>query len=253
MNTKKILAIGTLPLMWFIYILFEFFTGRITNLTTIVGNIFLIILFAVVGYFFYKFASKKPDGLSTKSMWTMFLILMLLDQGIKIIIKLFFFNSYVNIIDGFLSFNPLINTNGSWLNARFGTSVSFSVLIILNIVALILFVELYRYYKSKGNKDIFADLSLIFISSGALCSLIDKVFYGGSLDFIGISTLFVADFKDIYINLGILFLIICLYNNNFFSNEDDTTLKDDINSLKKFLSFAFYDIKSLLFKNKKQI
>ena len=80
--------------------------------------------------------------------------------------------------------------------------------------------------------------------------MIDKVFYGGSLDFIGISTLFVADFKDIYINLGILFLIICLYNNNFFSNEEDTSLKDDINSLKKFLSFAFYDIKSLIFKDK---
>lgn len=250
MNTRKILAIGILPLMWFIYILFEFFTGRINNLITVVGNIFLIILFAIIGYLFYKFASKKPEGLSTKSMWAIFLVLMLFDQGIKIIIKLFFFNSYINIIDGFLSFNPLINTNGSWLNARFGTSVSFSVLISLNVIALILFFELYRYYRSKGNKDIFADLSLIFINAGALCSLIDKVFYGGSLDFIGISTLFVADFKDIYINLGILFLIICLYNNNFFSNDEDTSLKDDINSLKRFLSFAFYDIKSLIFKDK---
>ena len=47
--------------------------------------------------------------------------------------------------------------------------------------------------------DIF--MSFLFILSGALCSLIDKIFYGGSLDFIGISNLFIADIKDLYISL----------------------------------------------------
>ena len=51
---------------------------------------------------------------------------------------------------------------------------------------------------------------LFFIVAGALCSLIDKVFYGGSLDFIGISNLFIADIKDIYINLGLLFFIMSM-------------------------------------------
>ena len=123
-------------------------------------------------------------------------------------------------------------------------------MIILNILALIIFVELYRYYKSKGNKDIFSDLTIIFIVAGASCSLIDKIFYGGSLDFIGISNLFIADFKDIYINLGILFLIILLYNNGFFSNAYDTTLKEDFKSIKKFIIFMGKDIKSIISKNK---
>ncbi|WP_024615851.1 signal peptidase II [Clostridium sp. Ade.TY] len=242
MNTKKILSVVTLPLMWLAYLLFELFTGRINDLNTIIGNLFLMILFGIVGYFFYKFTQKYPLGLNSKSMLIIFFFLMLLDQGTKLIIKLFFFNSYFEIFNGFLSFNPLINTEGSWLNARFGTSVSFSALIFINIIALILFIEIYRYYKSKGNHDIFADLSILFIISGALCSLIDKLFYGGSLDFIGISTLFVADFKDIYINLGILFLIICFYNNGFFSNnDDDSTFKDDIKSLKRFLNFIKSD------------
>ena len=33
MNNKKLLTVGVLPLMWFLYFLFELFTGRIKNET----------------------------------------------------------------------------------------------------------------------------------------------------------------------------------------------------------------------------
>ena len=250
MNKKKLLSIIILPIMWLIYFLFELFTGRINDFTTVIGNIFLMLLFALVGYIFYVFTSKRMDGLTRKQIFIYFFILMIIDQGIKIVIKLFFFNSYFDIFNGFLSFNPIINTDGSWLNARFGTSVSFPILITLNIIALVIFIELYRYYKSKGHKNIFSDLAMIFIVAGALCSLIDKIFYGGSLDFIGISNLFIADFKDMYINIGILFLIILLYNNGFFTNGEDTTLKEDFKNIKKFIIFIGKDIKSIVLKNK---
>lgn len=248
MNIKKILVVGILPIMWLAYFLFEVVTGRVNDMTTVIGNIFLILLFALVGYLFYRFTLNNPNGFSSKTMFILFLILMLLDQGIKIIIKFFFFNDYFALFNGFLSFNPIINTDGSWLNARFGTSVSFPLLIALNIFALIIFVEIYRYSRFKGYKDTFGDLSFLFIICGALCSLIDKVFYGGSLDFIGISTLFIADIKDIYINLGILFLIVCLYDNGFFKGEDDTSLKEDFKTVRKFFAFIISDIKTNLLK-----
>lgn len=250
MNKKRLLSIIILPIMWLIYFLFELFTGRINDFTTVIGNVFLMLLFALVGYIFYVFTSKRIDGLTKKEIFSYFFILMIVDQGIKIVIKLFLFNSYFDIFNGFLSFNPIINTDGSWLNARFGTSVSFPILITLNIIALIIFIELYRYYKSKGYKNIFSDLAMIFIVAGASCSLIDKIFYGGSLDFIGISNLFIADFKDMYINIGILFLIILLYNNGFFSSGEDTTLKEDFKNIKKFIIFIGKDIKSIVLKNK---
>ena len=85
-------------------------------------------------------------------------------------------------------------------------------------------------------------MCFIFVLCGALCSLIDKVFYGGSLDFIGISNLFIADIKDIYINLGILFFILTLYNNGYLSSEEDTSLKEDLSNLKKFIIFIKNDI-----------
>lgn len=244
MKTKKILTIGILPLMWIAYFIFELITGRITDSDTLIGNIFLIILFALVGVIIYSTTQKYEHGLNNKTLITLFFIFLFIDQGIKIIIKFFFFNDYYGLFNDFLSFNPIINDKGSWLNARFGAGISFPALILLNIIALFVFLEVYRYYNSKGHKDIYSDLAIVFVFTGALCSLIDKIFYGGSLDFIGISNLFIADLKDIYINLGIFFLILCLYNSGFFKDDENSSFKDDLNSLKNFLNFIKTDIKS---------
>ena len=55
MKNKKVLTISILPLMWVLYVLFELFTGRITDFKTIFFNIILILLFALVGLFTYIF------------------------------------------------------------------------------------------------------------------------------------------------------------------------------------------------------
>lgn len=243
MKNKKVLTISILPLIWAIYILFELITGRITDFQTIFFNILLIILFALVGLFTYTFGIKHEIGFKSNILLFLFLFFLLFDQGIKILIKLFWFNNDFPIINGMLYFNPIINTDGSWLNARFGTSVSFPILITLNIIAIFIFIEVYRYYLNKGNKDFWSDMCFIFVFCGALCSLIDKVFYGGSLDFIGISNLFIADIKDLYINLGILFFALTMFNNGYLSSSnEDTSFKEDLQMLKKFLLFIKDDI-----------
>ena len=249
-NKDKIITIGILPIMWLIYFLFEVFSGRVNDLYTLILNLSLIFLFAFFGWIIYMCSIKNIYGVNTKILIIIFFILMLLDQGLKLIIKINFFHSYLEIIPEFLYFNPIINTQGSWLNARFNFNIGFSLLIIINGIALILFLELYRYLKYKNIKNFWTDLCFIFIFSGALCSLIDKLFYGGSLDFIGISDLFIADFKDIYINLGLLFFIMSCYKGGFFSQTEETSLKDDWNSIKKFLNFIKNDILQILKKEK---
>ena len=248
MKNLKYLTISILPLMWSVYFLFEILTGRVKDLPTIIGNIALIILSALVGFYFYKLSQKYPQGFKCKTIIIIFSILMVIDQGIKLIIKFFFFEDYIDIIKGFLSFNPIINTDGSWLNARFSTGISFPLLIFVNFIAIVLFFELYRYYLSKGNNSFYGDMCFLFIFSGSLCSLIDKIFYGGSLDFIGISNLYIADIKDIYINLGILFFIISIVISGYLTEDDNTSFKEDLASIKKFLIFSKNDILSL-FKN----
>ena len=242
MTHTKLISIGVLPLMWTIYFLFELITGRVTSISSITFNCFLILLFSIVGYFLYTLSQKYVEGLPRKNIITIFIISIIIDQGIKIIIKYLYFNTHIVFINDILSFSPIINSEGSWLNARFNTSISFTLLIIINSIALLLLYELFRYFLHKGHKSFWGDIAFLFLFTGALCSLIDKVFYGGSLDFIGICNLFIADIKDIYINLGLYAFIICTYNSGYLTSEDNSTLKDDLDSIKSFLTFMKNDL-----------
>ena len=247
-NKDKLITISILPTLWLLYFSFEIVTGRVSDLYTLTLNLCLTFLFAFVGWLIYKISTISSNGYSNKCIFIIFTFAMLLDQGIKIIIKQNFFNNYFDIIPNFLSFNPIINREGSWLNARFNFNVSFSILIVINVIALLIFLEVYRYLLSNGHKNFWTDMAFVFITAGALCSLIDKVFYGGSLDFIGISDLFIADIKDIYINLGLLFFIMSTYKNDFL--DDNTTFKDDLLIIKNFFIFVKKDLFSLIKKEK---
>lgn len=244
-NKEKWLTITLLPIMWLLYFAFEIFTGRVNDTYTLITNLSLTLIFLISGYIIYILSLKFNEGFSTKKLIIIFFMLMIIDQGIKILINLFFFNNKFDIVKDFISFHPIINTDGSWLNARFSLNVGFNFLIIVNAIAIFIFIESYRYYLSKEKNSFWADMSFLFITSGALCSLIDKIFYGGSLDFIGISDLFIADIKDMYINLGLLFFIMLIYTNGYFKEDNDSTLKDDFNSLKRFLSFIKQDLSNI--------
>ena len=145
MKYTKQLTILLLPLMWTLYFLFELFTGRITEPSSFIINFILIFIFGLSGYILYKFSIKFKNGFNTKNLLRLSLLLLLLDQGIKILIKLFFFDINKPLLSKMLSFNPLINTDGSWLNARFGTSVSFPLLIFINTIVLFLLLEFFRF------------------------------------------------------------------------------------------------------------
>ena len=245
MNKEKLLTIFGLPVFWLLYFLFELLTGRITSKEIVLGNILFTLLFTIVGFIIYKIKSKYPNGFKNKSIILSLLLFFIFDQGIKLVIKFFFFDNKITIIKDFLFFNPLINTDGSWLNARFNTGINFYFLIFINFISLFLFVEIYRYLLSKKQKNFWIDSCFIFIFTGSLCSLIDKVFYGGSLDFIGVGNLFIADIKDIYLDFSIVFFIIALFIGDYLSSNDNSTFKEDLNSLKRFLIFIKNDLFSL--------
>lgn len=246
MNKEKLLTIFILPSMWLFYILFELFSGNLNDFNTLAFNLILLIPLILIGFAFFKLNIKYKKGLSKKSLLLFILLLIATDQITKIIIKLFFFESKFYIIPKTLSFNPIINTSGSWLNVRFNTNISFSILIIINFIALLLFLELYRYFKKKNIKGFYSDCCFLFIVAGAFCSLVDKIFYGGSLDFIGVGNLFIADFKDIFINISIFLFILACYKNDFFKDDADNTLKDDLKNIKEFLYFIISDMKKIL-------
>ena len=243
MKHTKTLTIGGLPLMWALYFAFELITGRADNFLAIIGNFILILLFLITGYIIYKLYIKYSNGINKKSFFSLILIFLALDQVVKLIINFYFFKRVFDIIPGILSFHPIINSDGSWLNARFGASVSFPALIITNLIFVFLIIEVYRYFSSKSKISFLYDMTFIFLFCGALCSLIDKIFYGGSLDFIGISNLFIADIKDLYINLGLYFFMLGAYDSGYLTSKDNTSFNEDIKAIKVFFNFIKNDIR----------
>ncbi|WP_434290219.1 signal peptidase II [Clostridium botulinum] len=66
-----------------------------------------------------------------------------------------------------------------------------------------------------------------FIFSGAMCSLIDKIFWNGSLDYILVNGFFMFDLKDVYINIFNGLLILSLFlKNKVLKQIDDNIAKD---------------------------
>ena len=148
------------------------------------------------------------------------LVLIFVDQIIKIVIAKFFMEPHVHVdlINGVLSFCPFKNTKFSIVLVRFAAlfnidmvhisptpvfQITFSILAFV----LILFLSLYYIYVSKkyrGSVYYFFN----FMIAAVVCSCIDTVFWGGSIDYIGLFDWFIFDFKDAYSNIGIAFMVL---------------------------------------------
>ena len=61
-NKDKLLTIGILPIMWFIYFLFEVFSGRVNDLYTLILNLSLILVFAFTGWIYTYIVQKTHMG-----------------------------------------------------------------------------------------------------------------------------------------------------------------------------------------------
>lgn len=134
--------------------------------------------------------------------------LTLADQIIKAVIAARFMQCELDLLAGIVRFRPILNTNLSWV----GNYVSFLsnpwVMIAINIFAIFIFISGYLFYLQKtGRSGPCAKLITALGLSGCVCSLIDKIAWGGSLDFIQLPQLFTFDLKDCYISLAVMIFL----------------------------------------------
>lgn len=148
--------------------------------------------------------------------------LILADQIAKMIVSRFFMKYEFDIISNLIRFRPIQNTNLSYGGNFIDILSNFWVLILLNIFVLFVFVSGYLLYKQKRKTaSISVKVVMIFGLSGSLCSLIDKVFWGGSIDFIQIPNFFTFDFKDCYLLIAeIMFIILAVIHNKEISVKE---------------------------------
>ena len=147
------------------------------------------------------------------------IILVIIDQFIKLIISSIFMNYEFNIIGEALRFHPIRNTNLSFAGNYIKVFASMWVMVGLNIIVILVFISGYMFYKSKKRTDsLIVNIVMISGLSGSICSLIDKILWGGSLDFLQIPQLVTFDLKDCYLSVAItLFLFIGLIHNKEIS------------------------------------
>jgi signal peptidase II len=166
------------------------------------------------------------------------LLLVLIDQAIKIYISNNLMNKKFYIFNNILGFKPYINLEYSWLNSISNLGISFLTHVVFNTLILLISFVVFRFIKVKYNEDKIVNGSFIFLFAGELCSLIDKIGWGGSLDYILLKGLFIFDLKDVYVSLFEVTVVLCfLFNYKGLRKSNDKMI---YNEIKSYIKVKYY-------------
>ena len=150
-------------------------------------------------------------------------LLVLIDQMVKIVISKVFMKYEFDIIAKVLRFNPELNTRLSYAGNFFELLSSPFVTILLNVFVLFLFfIRIYAIRAKRAHTSFWVKMIMICGISGCLCSLIDKVFWGGSLEiFCRCLPFLYFDLKDCYLTVAeVIFVVIGILNSKEISVKE---------------------------------
>jgi len=175
-----------------------------------------------------KERNKSIMKIKNKKTWISVFILITIEQTIKIVINNNFLNKRFSILPPLLYFEPMFNRHYSWFNSMLQLGIGKWVHIALVGAMIILIYLFYQFLNKRFGANKVVNVMFAFIFSGAICSLVDKVFWNGSLDYILVNGLFTFDLKDVYINIfsGLLILMVFLKNKVLKNIDDKNVLKD---------------------------
>lgn len=143
-------------------------------------------------------------------------ILILIDQVIKIIINNFFMYRKL-YFKGIIGFLPYLNESQlSIFNNEMNLNLDIIILLLMNIFLIVILIIFYFILKKSSSESSIKYLNkmFVFLFSGVLCSLIDKKFYGGSLDYLLLGSK-IIDLKDIYLLIGFCFYLIWIIKTKY--------------------------------------
>lgn len=151
-------------------------------------------------------------------------ILVLADQCIKLYIKNNLFHARINLLGDFVQLEPMINTKYSWVNSMLDLGINKAFHIIMVILAIFIIFVVFKFVTTMYLNNKIINSLFILLISGAICSLSDKLFWGGSLDYIKLKGLFTFDLKDVYVS-AFEVLIVCLLIINYKSLKEISNRK----------------------------
>lgn len=164
-------------------------------------------------------------------------ILILIDQLIKIIIFKNLMGKEINLLGNFLGFKPYLNDKYSWINSLTDMGIGLVIHIAVVAVLLLFIFIIYDFIRRRYSINTYAYIMFMVLFAGSLCSLIDKVAWGGSLDYIWLKGFFIFDLKDVYVSIfeGMV-IILFIFNKEFRDMKMKVVAKEFILYFnKKFL------------------
>lgn len=138
------------------------------------------------------------------------ILLILIDQAVKIIIHHSFMDSNHMFIPDLLEFKPVFNSGYSYWTAKLGVNIGVATHLTIFSLIWVILIFLYKFYNNADSKNTLLDTALVFQTAGFASAYISIIFWKeGVLDFIYIKPLnVVCDLKDLYINIFIVLWVI---------------------------------------------
>ena len=147
------------------------------------------------------------------------LVLVLIDQSIKLLINAHFREIHFEIIPSLLEFKPTFNIKHSWINTLLNKNLGVNIGLLPHILLYLLIGILLPLYLSYFKRKIRFDkklisLAIVFLVATIICALIGNIIWrNGTLDYIYLKPLFIFDLKDMYADFGIVVFLIYAFKN----------------------------------------
>lgn len=142
----------------------------------------------------------------------MIFLLVIIDQLIKLIVK-GYYGVKAPIVGNIISFKPTHNKKLSWFNSLFNIEPNKILQAILTVIVILLIYSSYRFYYENKVQGTLSKVLEMLLLAGSICSLMDKVFWNGSLDYIMLRGFFIFDLKDVYLTIFEVGMIIFVLKN----------------------------------------
>jgi len=160
--------------------------------------------------------------MKTKKVFFLIIILVAIDQLIKLIINKFYLDSEFEIIPSLLYFKPTFNHKYFYINSLFNLVDGFWVHIIGCIAVILIMLIIDSYLKRKKYGSFILRIGIMITIAGAISALICTIFWNGTLDYIYLKPLFVFDLKDLYLNS----IVPCLIINIIIQHKNQKRLSN---------------------------
>lgn len=163
------------------------------------------------------------------------LLLIAMDQIIKFYIFTKLMDKEIDIIPNMIGFKPVINSSYSWINSISNFGIGLLPHLLFNTLVLVMAYLVYDFIREQYGENRIIYSLFLFLFAGGICSLIDKITTGGSLDYVWLKGFFIFDLKDIYLSTFTGISILCVVTNHkgILKLSERVLLKEFWNFLKR--------------------